>query len=307
METRVEEFINFLIVERNLAANTIEAYASDLVKYVDFLLDRKITNVNDVHPSDILAFLTTLHNKDLSSFTIARNLSALRMFHRFLTSEKISDTDPTDSINSPKLSTRLPIVLDQFEMERLIEQPDTTTTLGTRDRSLLEFAYATGVRVSELISIKLSDLFFDDQLVRIFGKGSKVRIVPIGQRAIVSVEDYCQNSRLFLVKAYDNNSILFLNNRGKPLTRMGFWKILRKYVIEAGINKPVSPHTIRHSFATHLIEGGADLRAVQEMLGHVNISSTQIYTHLDREYLKEVHRTFHPREKEFYTSKKDKA
>jgi len=303
MENHVDDFINFLIVERNLAANTIEAYASDLVKYVDFLVARGISNFNDIRPTDILAFLTTLHKKDLSSFTVARNLSALRIFHRFLASEKIADSDPTDSINSPKLSTRLPVMLDQFEVEKLIEQPDITTILGTTDNAMLEFAYATGVRVSELIAIKLNDLFFEDQLVRIFGKGAKVRIVPIGGRAIESIEDYSHNCRPMLVKAYDNNDMLFLNNRGKPLTRMGFWKILRKYVIEAGIGKPVSPHTIRHSFATHLIEGGADLRAVQEMLGHVSISSTQIYTHLDREYLKEVHRTFHPREREFYKSK----
>jgi integrase/recombinase XerD len=306
MDKYIEDFINFLIVERNLATNTIEAYASDLNKYVEFLISRGMNNFNDVQSADVLAYLTKLHNKKLSSLTIARNLSALRMFHRFLMSENISDSTPTDTISSPKLAMKLPIVLDQFEIEKLIEQPDTTTTLGTRDRALLEFAYATGVRVSELISIKLSDLFFDDQLVRIFGKGSRVRIVPIGERAIELVEEYCVNSRPLLVKAYDNNSTLFLNNRGKPLTRMGFWKILRRYVLEAGIVKPVSPHTIRHSFATHLIEGGADLRAVQEMLGHVNISSTQIYTHLDREYLKEVHRTFHPREKEFYKLKRDR-
>jgi len=303
MESHIEDFINFLIVERNLAANTIEAYASDLAKYVDFLIFKGLTNFNDVQSSDVLAYLTKLHHQKLSSLTIARNLSALRMFHRFLTSENISNSNPTDTISSPKLAMKLPVVLDQFEIEKLIEQPDVSTALGIRDRALLEFAYATGVRVSELISINLNDLFLDDQLVRIFGKGSKVRIVPIGERAIKSVKDYCQISRPLLIKQYDNHNTLFLNNRGKPLTRMGFWKILRGYVLATGITKPVSPHTFRHSFATHLIEGGADLRAVQEMLGHVNISSTQIYTHLDREYLKEVHRTFHPREKEFYRSK----
>ncbi len=304
MENHIENFINFLIVERNLAANTIEAYASDLVKYIDFLLAKGINNINEVRSTDIVTYLTKLHGRDLSSFTIARNLSALRMFHRFLMSENISNFNPTDSISSPKLASRLPVVLDQFEVERLIEQPDTATYKGTRDRALLEFAYATGVRVSELISIKLSDLFFNDQLVRVLGKGSKIRMIPIGERAIEAVEDYCQNSRPFLAKPYEKNSFLFLNNRGKPLTRMGFWKILRNYVLQAGISKPVSPHTIRHSFATHLIEGGADLRAVQEMLGHVSITTTQIYTHLDREYLKEVHRTFHPREKEYYNSKR---
>ena len=303
MERYLEDFINFLIVERNLAGNTIEAYASDLNKYIDFLLSRGIEKFNAVQSADVLAYLTRLHKEKLSSLTISRNLSALRMFHRFLMGENVTDANPTDAISSPKLSMKLPIVLDQFEIEKLIEQPDILTNLGLRDRALLEFAYATGVRVSELISIKLDDLFFEDQFARIFGKGSKVRVVPIGERAIDSINDYCLNSRPFLIKAYDNHNTLFVNNRGKRLSRMGFWKILRKYVLAAGITKPVSPHTIRHSFATHLIEGGADLRAVQEMLGHVSISSTQIYTHLDREYLREVHRTFHPREKEFYCKK----
>lgn len=306
MEKYLEDFINFLIVERNLASNTIEAYASDLSKYADFLISKEIDDFNNVQSAEIVAYLTLLYHKKLSSLTIARNLSALRMFHRFLVNENITDKNPTDTINSPRLCMKLPVILDQFEIEKLIEQPDTATTLGIRDLALLEFAYATGVRVSELISVKLSDLFFDDQLVRILGKGSKVRIVPIGKSAIESVKDFCMNGRPILIKAFDNHNTLFLNNRGKPLTRMGFWKILKRYVVAAGINKPVSPHTIRHSFATHLIEGGADLRAVQEMLGHVSISSTQIYTHLDREYLKEVHRTFHPREKEFYKFKSEK-
>lgn len=303
MEKYLEDFINFLIVERNLSANTIAAYASDLNKYLTFLLERGLDKFDDVQSSDILAYLTILHGAKLSSLSIARNLSALRMFHRFLMSENVTTSNPLEDIHSPKLVLKLPIILDQFEMEKLIEQPDISKPLGIRDRALLEFAYATGVRVSELLAIHLSDLFFDDQLVRISGKGSKVRIVPIGERAIESVKDYTQHSRPVLVKAYNNSHVLFLNQRGRALTRMGFWKILNRYVLQAGITKPVSPHTIRHSFATHLIEGGADLRAVQEMLGHVDISSTQIYTHLDREYLKEVHRTFHPREKEFYQAK----
>ncbi|MDZ7264985.1 MAG: site-specific tyrosine recombinase XerD [candidate division KSB1 bacterium] len=303
MQNALEEFINFMIVERNLAANTIEAYASDLNKYLGFLLERGSKNWNDVQPADLIAFITHLHKERLSSLTISRNLSAIRMFHRFLLSENIITADPSEHINAPRLAQKLPQVLDQYEMELLLQQPDTTTVLGLRDQALLEFAYATGVRVSELISVKLSDLFFSDQLVRILGKGSKMRMIPIGERAMLAVEAYCQHSRPLLVKA-DAPSTLFVNNRGRKLTRMGFWKILRRYVLAAGITKPVSPHTIRHSFATHLIEGGADLRAVQEMLGHVYISSTQIYTHLDRDYLREVHRTYHPRERDYYAAKK---
>ncbi len=303
MEHRLDDFINFLAIERNLAANTISAYASDLVKYIEFLSARGIGDFNDVKPEDIVAYITQLRKDELSSFTIARNLSALRMFHRFLVSENVTDANPTESISSPRLAKRLPQVLEQFEIDRLIEQPDTTTVLGQRDRALLEFAYATGVRVSELIAISLNDLMLDDQLVRVFGKGSRVRLVPIGEQAIAAVTQYLQQSRPRLLKQH-RTSTLFLNQQGKGLTRMGFWKILRKYAIQAGITRSVSPHTLRHSFATHLIEGGADLRAVQEMMGHVNIATTQIYTHLDREYLKEVHRTFHPREKEFYLTRR---
>ncbi|MDZ7331124.1 MAG: site-specific tyrosine recombinase XerD [candidate division KSB1 bacterium] len=302
MDQQLDDFITFLTVERNLAANTISAYASDLVKYIDFLSRRGIERLNDVKPADVVAYITQLHNGDLSTFTIARNLSALRMFHRFLVTENLTDSDPTDSMSSPRLAKRLPQVLDQAEVARLIEQADTSTVLGLRDRALLEFAYATGVRVSELISVKLHDLMLDDQLVQVVGKGSRVRLIPIGEQAIAAVMHYLQGSRPMLLKN-ENESTLFLNQRGKGLTRMGFWKILRKYVLQAGITRPVSPHTLRHSFATHLIEGGADLRAVQEMLGHVNIATTQIYMHLDREYLKEVHRTFHPREKEYYAAR----
>ena len=303
MENHIEDFLNFLIVERNLAQNTIEAYTSDLIKYVDFLLYKKIEKVEKIEPADLIVYLTELHRQGMSALTISRNLSAIRMFHRFLLSEGITTENPSENIDSPKLARKLPGVIDQFEMDNLIEQPDLDTVLGVRDRALLETAYATGVRVSELLSLKLDNLMFDEQLVRVLGKGSKVRLIPIGERAIDYIEKYLNESRPLLMKTLGESSFLFLNNRGKPLSRMGFWKILRKYCLQANIKKAVSPHTIRHSFATHLIEGGADLRAVQEMLGHVNISTTQIYTHLDREYLKEVHRTFHPREKEYFGKK----
>lgn len=301
MEHHVDNFINFLSIERNLADNTIQAYANDLVSYIEYLDTQCINNLDMVEPSHISSYIVSLSKNDLSSFSIARKLSAIRMFHRFLLGENITSKNSAEDISFPKLAQRIPIVLDQFEIERLLEQPDISDILGLRDRALLEFAYATGIRVSELISVKLSDLIFDQQLIKVIGKGSKMRIIPIGESAIYYVTEYCNVSREMLRKP-DTGDTLFLNHRGKPLSRMGFWKILKKYTLKANLKKLVTPHTIRHSFATHLIEAGADLRAVQEMLGHVSISSTQIYTHLDREYLKEVHRTFHPREKYYQKS-----
>ncbi|MFZ5517502.1 MAG: site-specific tyrosine recombinase XerD [Candidatus Zhuqueibacterota bacterium] len=300
METNVDEFINFLIVERNLAKNTIEAYATDLNHYIDFLSTRNVQQVGQIKMEDVLAYLTALQRQDYSTLTVARHLSAIRMFHRFLMAENITTNSPVENIDSPKLAKRIPIVLDQSEIGRLLAQPDITNPRGLRDRALLEFAYATGVRVSELLSVELENVLFADQLVRIVGKGSRVRLIPIGEQALYFVDQYLKTSRPILKRKTGEIPTVFVSHLGRPLTRMGFWKILRKYAVQANISKHISPHSIRHSFATHLIEGGADLRAVQEMLGHVNISTTQIYTHLDREYLKEIHRTFHPREREYY-------
>jgi integrase/recombinase XerD len=213
--------------------------------------------------------------------------------------ENLVKTNPTDGIDAPKLSKYLPDVLDQNEIEKLLGQPDDSTPLGVRDKALLEFMYATGVRVSEVIHFKQSDLFPGEEVIRVFGKGSKERIVPIGRSALHDVAIYQKTARIILAKRGDSKDYLFLNSRGTFISRMGVWKIIQGYVRNAGIKKHVSPHTLRHSFATHLLEGGADLRAVQEMLGHSDISTTQIYTHVDRSYLKEVHRSFHPREQGF--------
>ncbi len=300
MEQYIDDFINFLLIERNLSQNSIQAYATDLVDYVDFLSEENILELQNVEPAHISKYIVSLSKKDLSSFSIARKLSAIRMFHRFLQGEHDQETNPAENISFPKLAKSLPIILNHAEMEQLLQEPDISDIFGLRDRAMFEFAYATGVRVTEMISIKLSDLLFAQQLVQVMGKGSKMRIIPIGESAIKFVLDYCSTSREILRRAETDDS-LFLNHHGKRLSRMGFWKILKKHVLNAGIKKQVSPHTLRHTFATHLIEGGADLRAVQEMLGHVSISSTQIYTHLDRNYLCEVHRTFHPREK-YYRS-----
>lgn len=290
-------FIDFLRVERSLALNTQVAYETDLKRYLAFLEQLNLDRPNQVSPQHVVQYINLLNDLGLELTSIARNLSAIRMFHKFLLGENFAQTDPTQSITFPKLSQTLPNVLDVLEVETILQQPDTSNVLGCRDRAMLEFLYATGVRVAELLSVRQVDLFFDQEFVRVFGKGSKERIIPIGEEAIKYVTDYQKTARVLLAYRGFDRDVLFLNAHGKPMTRMGFWKILRNYLDQAGIRKAVSAHTFRHSFATHLLEGGADLRAVQEMLGHVDISTTQIYTHLDREYLKQVHQQFHPREK----------
>ncbi len=297
MEEHLTEFLNFLRIERNSASNTILSYENDLQRYLSFLRNKGITNLSEVQPSDILQLVHALAKVGYAPASSARNLSAIRMFHRFLVREDILEIDPAMNISFPKQTKKLPSTLNQFEIDSILHQPDLTKNGGVRDKAMLEFLYAAGVRVSELIGIKISDLFFKEGFIRVIGKGNKERIVPIGNQAIYHTSKYIESVRPQVARVGKSGDFVFLNLRGSPLTRMGFWKILRSYVVKAGIKKKISPHTFRHSFATHLIEGGADLRAVQEMLGHADISSTQIYTHLDREYLKEVHRHFHPREK----------
>jgi len=296
MEQLLEEFLNHLSLERGLSSNTIDSYKRDLKRYCKHLKDIRISSWEKVRISDVTRFVHRLHNLGLSSPSISRNLSAIKSLHKFLLMENHVQTDPAKPVESPKLWRKLPVVLDQNEMERLLTQPDVTSFLGIRDKAILEFLYATGVRISELLNLKRSNLLFEVGFVRVWGKGEKERVVPVGEVAIDWVNKYLGETRPRL-KGPDSRDIVFLNARGGPLSRMGVWKIIKRYVDRAGIKKRVSPHTLRHSFATHLLEGGADLRAVQEMLGHADISTTQIYTHLDREYLKEVLREFHPREK----------
>jgi integrase/recombinase XerD len=276
----------------------------DLKRYLKFLTDEKVSSLEEIREDHITNLIGQLSGLGLKAISIARNLTAIKSFHKFLAREGYTQSDPASVIESPKLWRKLPVVLDQHEMEKLLDQSmeDAYSKKGKplplhlRDKAILEFLYATGVRISELIDMKRKNLLLEVGLVRVIGKGQKERIVPIGEKAIKSVEEYLSDLRPRLANQ-NSQDVLFLNRRGRRFSRMGVWKILRKYVNKAGIKKKVSPHTIRHSFATHLLEGGADLRAVQEMLGHADISTTQIYTHLDREYLKEVHKTFHPREK----------
>lgn len=287
-------FEESLAVERGVAAATLDAYGRDLRGYVDFLRSRRArARAGEVDREDVRAALADLRRRGLRPSSVARHLASIRAFHRFLEEEGCAQGNPATVVQAPRQWRRLPRPLPVPDIERLLAAPDTRTPLGLRDRAMLEFAYATGVRVSELVSFPVSALHESLEVVLVRGKGSKERLVPIGSHALRAVRDYRESARPRLDRS--RRAELFLNARGGKLTRMGFWKLLRKHVRAAGITRPVSPHTLRHSFATHLLEGGADLRAVQEMLGHADIATTQIYTQVDREMLREVHRTFHPR------------
>lgn len=291
----IQQYFDFLRLEKGVAQHTLNAYHFDLAKYRSFLLSRNLTSAILITQEDVSEFLGELSRKRLSPRSVARILSAVRGFHRFLVGEGIHPDDPTEDIDAPKRSKTLPDVLSIPEIEAILKQPDTHARLGIRDRAILEVLYATGMRVSELTNLRQSNLMFDDDLVLVFGKGQKERLVPIGRSAVEWVTRYQKDVRIYLAKAGRSHDVLFLNFRGGKLSRAAIRDMVAKYARAAGIKKEIHPHTLRHSFATHLLEGGADLRAVQEMLGHADISTTQIYTHIDREYLKEVHRTFHPR------------
>jgi integrase/recombinase XerD len=288
------DFIHHLQVERGLSPATVDAYGRDIRRYLSFLTSQGMPTTEAVQPKAVTAHLLSLRRKGLSPSSVARNFSAIRSFHRFLVSEGLSQGDATEHLRAPRLWKRLPSVLHQSEVERLLQQPDIRTPSGIRDRAMLELMYASGLRVSELLASKTSHLLLEAHFIRVLGKGLRERVVPVGREAVRWVERYLQEVRPQLARG-TSGEFLFLNLRGTRLSRMGYWKILKRYVNAANLQKPVTPHTLRHSFATHLLEGGADLRVVQEMLGHADISTTQIYTHVDREYLKEVHRTFHPR------------
>jgi integrase/recombinase XerD len=295
MQHIVRDFINYLRVERNLSGNTIEAYQNDLNRYCQFLEDSGIKRPDQIDINIIQNFISTLAELGLVPSSLSRNFSSIRTFHRFMVSENLVKSNPAELLQSPRLPARLPKMLELHEIEAIMAVIDTDTNKGIRDRAIIETLYSTGMRISELISLPIQNVFFQHKVMRILGKGSKERIVPFGERASKSLKNYIAAVRSLLARSGKSGDILFLNMRGAPLSRMGVWKIIQQYVKLTGIHKQVSPHVFRHSFATHLLEGGANLRAVQEMLGHANISTTQIYTHLDREYLIEQHRTFHPR------------
>ncbi|MFD1018566.1 site-specific tyrosine recombinase XerD [Thalassobacillus hwangdonensis] len=294
MQHALEDFFHYLTVERGLSDNTIKSYKRDLNQYQTFLsASLQLESWEDVTRNQIMRYLHHLNDQDRSAATIARLLSSVRLFHQFLVREKLAGQDPSLHIETPKKDRKLPKVLSSDEVEKLLQLPG-DDPLTIRNRAMLEMLYATGLRVSELMGLKVTDLHLTMGFVRCMGKGSKERIIPLGDMAKEAVEDYLDRARSPLVKGKRTEE-LFVNQHGRPLSRQGFWKILKAIAVQAGVKKEITPHTLRHSFATHLLENGADLRAVQEMLGHADISTTQIYTHVTKTRLKDVYRSYHPR------------
>jgi integrase/recombinase XerD len=291
---RLEEFRDHLALEAGNSRNTVESYGRDLRTLAEFLAGRGVTRPGAATRKLLRDFVFALKELGLSPASIRRHVSAVRTYYRFLAGEGELTDDPSDRLETPRRSRKLPDTLSAAECQRLVEAPGGDEPLGWRDRALLELAYGAGMRVSELVGLTPGDLWMDDQVVRVFGKGSKERLVPIGRQVIGALSIYLHELRPKLDRGKTKNRLL-LNVRGQPLSRVGAWGIVKKAAVRAGITKRVTPHTLRHSFATHLLEGGADLRAVQEMLGHADLATTQIYTHVDREYLRSVHRQFHPR------------
>lgn len=288
----LDEFITYLRVERGLSENTILAYSRDLVRFIKYLESRDLNPVK-ISRNVIRDYLGHLAN-DLSKRSQARNLSAVKTFFRFLVSEGRMEENPARLLETPRIQRKLPDILSLDEVEQLLAQPNVTIPLGQRDRAMLELLYATGLRVSELVNLRLLDVNMEAGYVKTLGKGSKERMVPFGEKALQTLKRYLSHGRPSLLKD-GHPSQLFLNFRGKPLTRQGFWKIIKNHGRMAGIMKNIKPHGLRHSFASHLLEAGADLRSVQVMLGHADITTTQIYTHVTRERLKELHGACHPR------------
>jgi integrase/recombinase XerD len=294
MNQALDQFLHYLIVERGLSKNTIEAYGHNLNRFLNHLKRKGIQELDQVGKLDVKAFLLSLKKQGLSAKTVVRNLVALRTFYKFLTQEGMMESNPVEEIESPKTAKTLPEILSLTEVELLLEQPNPETPLGVRDRAMLELLYATGLRVSELTRLPINQVNLEGGYVLLYGKGSKERVVPLGKEAMNWITQYLNTARAKLSKGKDS-PFLFVNRSGKEMSRQRFWKTLKAYGQKAGIPKRITPHLLRHSFASHLLERGADLRSVQMMLGHVDISTTQIYTHVAGERLKKVHERFHPR------------
>lgn len=294
MNEEINDYLHYLTIERGLSLNTRKSYERDLLQYLHYLEDEQITSWQDVDRYVVINYLEKMHDEKKAPATVTRMITSLRRFHQFLRQERLTDHDPMQHIDTPKKVQKLPSTLSLTEVERLIETPDTTKNLGIRDRAILEVMYATGMRVSELVGLKLSDLHLSLGLVQTLGKGDKERIIPLGDYAIQWLERYLDEARPLLV-ANPSETHVFVNHHGTGLSRQGIWKNLKQLVCEAGINKEVTPHTLRHSFATHLLENGADLRTVQELLGHADISTTQIYTHITKKRMTDVYKQHFPR------------
>jgi integrase/recombinase XerD len=291
----LEQYYDSLLFDKGLSRLTLESYGNDLRRYFDFLEQKGIISPDEIRPEHIREFVTVLRDLGLMISSVIRNLSSIKNFHKFLVNEDISTNNPSLHIDTPKEPHTYPAVMTVDEIERLFSIPDTETDLGKRDRAMLEMMYACGLRISELLTIEYNSVIFPEGIVRVIGKRNKERIIPIGSSALNHLKKYLADVRPALASKGKTKSVLFLNSRGNKMSRMGFWKIVRKYVQLANLSIDIHPHTFRHSFATHLLEGGADLRSVQEMLGHADITTTQIYTHIDREHLKQVYKQYHPR------------
>ncbi len=298
MESTIHVFLSYLRVERGLAQNTILAYGHDLKKFAEFLRKRHKLRMEDVTREDVVDFLSSLYKEKLDSRSVARYLVSLRGMYKFAMMEGMVDTDPTENLESPKIRSSLPTYLRVEEIDKLLEAPNLATPIGLRDRAMLEVLYSTGLRVSELLNLRISDIDMRVGCVRCIGKGDKERLVPIGRKAIEAVEQWLAKGRPKFARPSSpppHNQSLFLTKIGRRLSRVGIWKILHDYGMRLGLRGRLTPHKLRHSFATHLLERGADLRSVQLMLGHADISTTQIYTHVVEERLKQIYKAHHPR------------
>ncbi len=301
INSHLKNYLLHLQFERRLSNNTIVSYKNDLNKYIKFInthLNKK--NLNNITSNEINKFSLYVNkhsngNNLLKASSIHRLFSSIRGFHQYLCQTNILKDDPSESLSPPRNNTKNPILLSVYEINLILDSINIDKKFSKRDRSIISLLYSTGLRVSELISLELNNLLLKDNFIRVVGKGNKERIVPVGEKSLVDLKEYLKTDRLELSKKNNSQSKLYLNHRGIGISRMAIWNIIRKNTLRAGINKKISPHVLRHSFASHLIEGGADLRSVQEMLGHSDISSTQIYTNLDKTYLKEIHKEFHPR------------
>jgi len=290
----IDGFYSYMVVERRLSEHTVESYSRDITRFVSFVESAQKKHVKDCLRIDMLLFLTAEQKRGLSSRSLARAVSSIKTFYNFMVAEGVMQKNPFIDIQTPKTVKRLPEVLSRDEVDALINAPDTDKILGLRDRALLELLYATGLRVSELLSLTKNNVNLDAGFVIVIGKGAKERAVPMGEQAVYWVKKHAESSGTHKV-SHTPHTFLFTNRQGAALSRQGFWKIIKKYCIAAGISKTISPHTLRHSFATHILGGGADLRSVQMMLGHTDISTTQIYTHIEETALKKIHDKYHPR------------
>ncbi|WP_258359192.1 site-specific tyrosine recombinase XerD [Moorella sulfitireducens (nom. illeg.)] len=294
MRELVDEFLYYLVVERGLAENTLASYNSDLQQFLQYLENSRVKSVREVNHGLLVAYLMKMQREGRSPATISQHLAALKSFYHFLLRERLVESDPTVNLESPRQVKKLPRVLTVEEIERLLSQPRPDTPAGLRDKAMLELLYATGLRVSELVALNVDQVNLEGEFVRCLGKGSRERVVPMGQVACFHVRTYLENGRGKLIKR-KTETALFVNQHGRRLSRQGCWKILKGYAKAANLKKEITPHTLRHSFATHLLENGADLRSVQELLGHADIGTTQIYTHLTRKKIREIYDRTHPR------------